>query len=73
MAKKETKQAEQKSTAEKKKADMSAAAKKAWATRRKKYGKTGLSAKTEQKEKPAVAEETVEAGAGSGALGRKPA
>lgn len=33
---------------EKPKADMSAAAKKAWETRRKKYGKNGLSKKVEE-------------------------
>ena len=36
---------------EKPKPDMSAAAKKAWETRRKKYGDSGLSKKTEEAEK----------------------
>ena len=47
---------------EKKKADMSAAATKAWATRRQKYGESGLS-------KRAGAKKTEEAGAEHGAEG----
>lgn len=34
------------------KADMSAAAKKAWKTRREKYGETGLRKKSDKKEEP---------------------
>lgn len=60
MEKKENKQAKKKPA--EKKADMSAAAKKAWATRREKYGPKGLSANKDESE----------AGAGSGALERKP-